>query len=152
MMIYYNSDENHFSIKNKGVINVFYLRQVNKLRLEKKRDLKLNIVLVCSAFACISIATYIIDLYAPILVVSYLCSILFFILSLNYQAYSYKIILVTNEPRTIEYTANILEIENIEHIVSKINKVLTKELDNTPSRAKMRGTPLLKQNTYDYER
>jgi hypothetical protein len=130
MMIFYKSDENHFRIKNKGVINVFYLKQVNKLRLEKQRDLKLNIVLMCSAFVCLSVATYIIDLYAPVVVVSYLCSVLFFMLSLKYQAYSYKIMIVNNELLTIEYTANILEIENIEHIVSKINKVLTKELDN----------------------
>lgn len=125
MMIYYKSDENHFSIKNKGVINVFYLKQVNKLSLKKQRDLKLNIILVCSSFACLSIATYISDLYAPVVVISYLCSVLFFILSLNYQAYSYKIIIFTNEPLTIEYTANILEIDDIEQKVLQINKIIT---------------------------
>ncbi len=153
MMINYKTNENHFRLNNKGVINVFYLRKVNKLRLEKKRDLKLNIVLMCSAFVCLSIATYISDLYVPVVVVSYLCSILFFMLSLRYQAHSYKIVLVTNDLRTIEYTANILEIEDIEQMVSKINKALTMDRFNQAfTMNEMSEVPALKQKTYDYKR
>lgn len=125
MMINYKTNGNYFRIKHKGVINVFYISQVTSLRLVKQRDFRLNITLICSAAISYAIATFISEIYTPVLVVAFLCAGLFFVLSLNYQAHSYKLMIITNQPNTIVLKANILEIEDIEQMVSKINKVLT---------------------------
>lgn len=146
MIITYKTNENHFRIKKKGVINVYYLHQVSSLTLVKQRDFTLNIACVFSSLICYAIANLISEIFTAITVLSFLCSGLFLIISFIYTGHSYKMMIVTNESRTSKFSVNILELEDIEQMVSKIDKALTMDrFSHAYTNSEMGEAPDLKQ-------
>ncbi len=145
-MLYYRANENHFRFKDHGVIRVFYLSQISKLRLLKQRDLTLNIILLGSAMFCCSIAILISELFGSVRIISLLVSALFIVFSLEHKAYKYKLIVFTNENRIIKLKIDIIKLDDIRRQVSKINKVMRKEQDNyTFASNEMSKVPALNQ-------
>lgn len=130
MIINYKTKDNHFRIKNRGVINVFYLFQVKKLRLAKQRDMGLNIILICSAMASLAIGIFIHELLEPVRLFSYLSCGLFFTFSLTHRVYNYELVLFLRENRVVKIKVDTLELEDAILHVSKINKELRKAHDN----------------------
>lgn len=130
MIIRYKTSESNFRIKNNGVISVFYLFQVDKLRLIRHRDTSFNIILVSSAIVCFAIGIFISELFSPVKIISILWSILFFIFSLTYRANKIELVLLLKDNHTVKIFVDNSVIDEVERQVFQINKVLRKANDN----------------------
>ena len=151
MMINYRSNESHFRIKDRGVIRVFYLSQIDKISLLQQRDWTLNFILMGSAILCCSIGFLISEIFGSVRLFAYLVAALFFVFSLVQKAEKYKLIIVYNENRTIKIKVDIIELEDIRRQVSKINKAIRKEQNNYSFASnEMSEAPTLKRKTFDY--
>ncbi len=132
MKISYKSNENHFRIKNNRVINVYYLNQVRELNILKQRDISLNIILLCSSMLSSTIAIFINEIFEPVRIVSFLSAALFFIFSLTHRAYDYMLILELDNNRRIKLKIDSIELEDVQQVVYKINRVLSMDDYNYP--------------------
>lgn len=130
MMIIYKTNENHFCINNKGIINVYNLNQVKKLRVLKQRDLKLNIILLLSSIFCFSIAFFISEIFEIVRIFSFLFSGIFFLFSLKHWDYNYNLILIFKDYSFVKIQINNVDIEDVKRDVLKINKGLIKDNDS----------------------
>ncbi len=129
-MIIYKTTENYFSINNQGVINVYYLNQVKKLRLIKHRDLRLNFLLICSSVFCFSIAFFISEIFEIVRAFAFLSSGIFFLFSLKHWGNNYTLILTLNNYNFVKLKVDNTDLEEVKLNVYKINKGLTKDCDN----------------------
>lgn len=130
MKISYNTHENHFRIKYKNVISVYYLHQVKELSISKRRDLRLNNMLMCSAILSFAIAMYIDEIFEPVRILSFLCSGFFFIFSLMHRAHDYDLVLELNDNRIVKLKVNTLNLEDVKQSLYLINKVMNNDDDN----------------------
>jgi hypothetical protein len=131
MKIVYNTHENHFRIKYKNVISVYYLHQVKELSISKRQDLRLNIMLMCSAILCFVIAIFISEIFEPVRILSFLSSGFFFIFSLMHRAHDFDLILELQDNRTVKLKVDSLELDDLKQEVHKINKAMRKDDQNS---------------------
>jgi hypothetical protein len=131
MKISYKAHENHFRIKYKNVISVYYLNQVKDLSVLKRRDLRLNITLMFSAILCFVIAIFISEIFEPVRILSFLSSGFFSIFSLIHRAHDFDLILELQDNRTVKLKIDGLELDDIKQNVRKINKAMSKVEENS---------------------
>lgn len=130
MKINYKTNENHFRIKYRGVISLYYLNQVTELNIIKQRDLSLNITLLGSSIISLNIGIFISEIFEPVRIISFFSAALFFLLSTTQRAHNYYLVMTLRNNRRIKLYISDIELEDVMHAVCHINKALRTEDDH----------------------
>lgn len=126
MIISYKTDDNHFRIKNHGVISVHYLHDTIKVKIHKRKDLTLNLILLSSAILSLVIGLCISQIFEIVRITAILASAAFFSFSCMLKVYQNVLVLKGKDRRITEIKIDSLDSDEIARQVYTIDQELEK--------------------------